>query len=738
MWVAVFQSTVDALAAPLLFLTVSRAWNRQAGFAASALYAALPAALMNARYVANIGVVPFLCAAAMCALVEFVLSGQGIFLALAVLAAGLAAQLHLTVGLLILPLGVVACLRWRKIDWRWLAGGAALAAIPLLPYVGYQLANGWPDLGPALGFVSAPKVTSLSALDMASSMLAGDIHGRVADVPLDPLGWLLLAAMLAGCVVAVRKCGLAGWVPVLFLTLPVLAAIRHSETVAPYYLLAILPAGAALFGVAAGQLRFAPAAFGLAALVLVVRAVPWFVFVNNLAAGIIPPDYPVPKPASYQGQLLPPRYSPPYNIPLRYSDEAAALAQRLSPGGPVYVGPRTEQDWVMDFITQDRFPFVGLVDRHTTLLPKSGAVLLVDGAGETMPWPLSSFADPLATVTPSPGHTIYTVERLRDGWLDRFDGQIGLQPVRATFAGGLGLQGYRVGDLSAGSAAPLLLEWRPSDSAANLARLHLFARLVDSAGKPWSSDADVALFEGTQWQPGSAILSQTDLTAAAGTPTGGYWLELGLYGDNPSSRVPVAVGGGAAANQLRLGPLRVSGSPPSGPPAASRAVFGADEIGLAAVNVEGGEVRLTWTALAKPKADYTAFVHVLDSAGRVIAQNDAPPGGDSFPTSLWESGDTVQDVRHFSASLAGAAKLEIGLYTQPDIRRLDVRDASGAALGTAYSVPVTGASETGVQQAVWVRVGTQTGTRKTWTVLAGRTVRSRKGYERPGEEQPGV
>ncbi|HLG73636.1 MAG TPA: glycosyltransferase family 39 protein, partial [Chloroflexota bacterium] len=166
MWAAIFQCTVDALAAPLLFLTVSRAWNRQAGFAAGVLYAALPAALMNARYVANIGVVPFLCAVAMCALVEFVLSGQGIFLGLAVLAAGLAAQLHLTVGLLILPLGLVACLRWRKIDWRWLAGGAALAAIPLLPYVGYQLANGWPDLGPALGFVSAPKVTSLSALEM--------------------------------------------------------------------------------------------------------------------------------------------------------------------------------------------------------------------------------------------------------------------------------------------------------------------------------------------------------------------------------------------------------------------------------------------------------------------------------------------------------------------------------------------------------------------------------------------
>src|SRR5437016_790139 len=59
LWVGVYQCLIDALTVPLLFRTAGRLWNRQAGLAAAALYAVLPAALMNARYAGNIGPVPF-------------------------------------------------------------------------------------------------------------------------------------------------------------------------------------------------------------------------------------------------------------------------------------------------------------------------------------------------------------------------------------------------------------------------------------------------------------------------------------------------------------------------------------------------------------------------------------------------------------------------------------------------------------------------------------------------------
>ena len=82
-------------------------------------------------------------------------------------------------------------------------------------------------------------------------------------------------------------------------------------------------------------------------------------------------------------------------------------------------------------------------------------------------------------------------------------------------------------------------------------------------------------------------------------------------------------------------------------------------------------VSLAWEASSAPPQDYTAFVHVLDAAGTLIAQTDRPPGG--YPTSDWRPGEIVIDrfVVELPAGLApDAYRLQTGFYDPATVARL--------------------------------------------------------------------
>jgi 4-amino-4-deoxy-L-arabinose transferase-like glycosyltransferase len=82
-------------------------------------------------------------------------------------------------------------------------------------------------------------------------------------------------------------------------------------------------------------------------------------------------------------------------------------------------------------------------------------------------------------------------------------------------------------------------------------------------------------------------------------------------------------------------------------------------------------VTLYWQAQARPQRNYTAFVHLLNEAGEVVAQQDRPPGG--YPTTNWISGEIVID--RYSLDLppdlpAGDYLLQTGFYYLPTLERL--------------------------------------------------------------------
>jgi hypothetical protein len=83
----------------------------------------------------------------------------------------------------------------------------------------------------------------------------------------------------------------------------------------------------------------------------------------------------------------------------------------------------------------------------------------------------------------------------------------------------------------------------------------------------------------------------------------------------------------------------------------------ADEAGL--------PVRLLYICDAAPGDDYTAFLHLIDSAGKQVRGYDGPPAGDRFPTRACRAGDQIlsEFVVPLGADLApGTYELWTGLY----------------------------------------------------------------------------
>lgn len=185
----------------------------------------------------------------------------------------------------------------------------------------------------------------------------------------------------------------------------------------------------------------------------------------------------------------------------------------------------------------------------------------------------------------------------------------------------------------------------------------------------------------------------------AAAPPGMYRLDVGLYpaGNAAASPLPLVANGEALPqNSVRLGMVKVGGQParsiPSTRPAQATDIRFGEVIRLAGYTIEPEndtlQLQLFWDALATPAADYTVFVHVLDAAGAVVAQNDAPPVNGLYPTGFWAAGETIFDPH--AVSLAdvppGNYTVRMGWYNPQTGERLPVAgNPEGAVTLTQFS-----------------------------------------------------
>jgi hypothetical protein len=97
----------------------------------------------------------------------------------------------------------------------------------------------------------------------------------------------------------------------------------------------------------------------------------------------------------------------------------------------------------------------------------------------------------------------------------------------------------------------------------------------------------------------------------------------------------------------------------------------------------GGAIglELLWQADDPDGRDYTVFIHLMDAAGEVVAQADAPPRQGRYPTSIWEAGERVIDLKIIDIppdAVPGEYTILSGLYDPATGVRLPAYGADGS------------------------------------------------------------
>ncbi|MBX6770598.1 MAG: glycosyltransferase family 39 protein [Chloroflexi bacterium] len=221
----------------------------------------------------------------------------------------------------------------------------------------------------------------------------------------------------------------------------------------------------------------------------------------------------------------------------------------------------------------------------------------------------------------------------------------------------------------------------------------IFVHLVDDRGHV-QAGADLAPLPTATWIRGAWLLNRFAMEIPRQLPPGRYWLDIGRY--RRPAIVPLRVigaDGRIGPTSIRVGPTAVPPPTPTvGPLTPLGAVFGG-VIRLEGWRVDQSadrlEVLLLWRAVAPPPADYTVFVHLIGPNGHLAAQDDRQPRSGQFPTSTWESGDQVLDTHAIALRdiSPGTYRLEVGLYTLPDGRRLPAGPTTALALGDVRVPP---------------------------------------------------
>lgn len=84
-------------------------------------------------------------------------------------------------------------------------------------------------------------------------------------------------------------------------------------------------------------------------------------------------------------------------------------------------------------------------------------------------------------------------------------------------------------------------------------------------------------------------------------------------------------------------------------------------------------VALYWQVEKEPAEDYHSYVHLVDEGGNILAQSDQRPGGEYYPTSLWQPGETLLDRHTLAIPTAvprGDYRLVVGMYVYPSMEAL--------------------------------------------------------------------
>jgi 4-amino-4-deoxy-L-arabinose transferase-like glycosyltransferase len=245
--------------------------------------------------------------------------------------------------------------------------------------------------------------------------------------------------------------------------------------------------------------------------------------------------------------------------------------------------------------------------------------------------------------------------------------------------GQLILEGYALeATPEPGSDLPMTLYWSATGFPAGL--YSTFVHLVDVDNTGWAQDDGPplgAVYPTNQWWPGEILRDRKILSLPEDLPSALYRLESGVYDPVTMSHLTTKDG----RDRVILGFVRV-GEPQDLPSDLNPVdVVFDDQIrligyALAPVGDRTWTLALAWAAERPLEQNYTAFVHLVDKAGEIRGQHDAPPGGGFYPTSFWEPGEIVLDTHDLALPAdapAGVYRLWVGLYEPESSERLPTK-----------------------------------------------------------------
>lgn len=205
-----------------------------------------------------------------------------------------------------------------------------------------------------------------------------------------------------------------------------------------------------------------------------------------------------------------------------------------------------------------------------------------------------------------------------------------------------------------------------------------------------------AAFPTSLWQVGDRVPQEVRLMVPA-LPSGAYRLVAGVY---PSfgPQLPAAYGDGTvAANGATVGWLKVPLPPTTLPDDLKPldVIFDEQfELVVYHTDITTDQqlaLQLVWRSQTDwPTTDATIFVHVLDADGNILTQQDSRPLNGTYPTFIWDRGETVITDYRFDVDTSADLRLRIGMYTFEPLRNLHVSQAGRALADDFVVVPVAG------------------------------------------------
>jgi hypothetical protein len=261
-----------------------------------------------------------------------------------------------------------------------------------------------------------------------------------------------------------------------------------------------------------------------------------------------------------------------------------------------------------------------------------------------------------------------------------------LQPVHAMFGDGIELIGYRIDDKprTPGQTLSVTFYWRALKpmTADYAVAMHLLGQSAAEVGKidTWPGGGNAPTSE---WPPG-AILADTyqmPINSQALTPSL-LRLDLKFWESEPANTLPMTVSDGRLLSSVvfTVGRLMPAHAMQFDPAHINGSTF---EYGIKLLGVDAdkqGAFTLYWQTDQAIPADYTVFVHLLNSQGTQVAQADGPPLAGDWPTSAWVEGQSFADARRFDLSAplpSGVYNLRLGFYDPASSARLAAFQADG-------------------------------------------------------------